>query len=86
MLSKTEGKNYNFDEKKRLKERLFEVLLVIDENLPYQEIFADGGLDLLTVFFNTTFYEDECEYSVFNSKSDSLKIETHAEVKTAIVA
>jgi hypothetical protein len=30
LLSTTEGKNFNYDEKQRLKAKLFEVLMVID--------------------------------------------------------
>ena len=65
---------------------MLEVLMIIDEELPYQEFFANDGLDLFTIFFKLTFYDEEIEYSVLNNKQDSLNIETHSSLSWCVMS
>ena len=60
--------------------------MIVDEELPYQEFFFDTGLDLFTMFFKLTFYDEDIEYSVLNNTSDSLSIETHTSLSWAVTS
>ena len=64
---------------------MLEVLMIIDEELPYEVFFADTGIDLFTIFFKLTFYDEDIEYSVLNNKLDSLNIETHSSLSWTIM-
>lgn len=62
------------------------MLMIVDEELPYQEFFSDTGIDLFTMFFKLTFYDDEIEYSVLNNTLDSLEIESHSSLSWTITS
>lgn len=46
--------------------RLIEFLLVVDQELPYEEFFSEHGIELFVMFFKLTFYEKDIQYSVYN--------------------
>jgi hypothetical protein len=58
--------------------------MIIDEELPYTEFFSDSGIDLFTIFFKLTFYEEDTDYSVLNNTEQSLEIENHSSLSWAI--
>ena len=60
------------------------MLMIIDEELPYEAFFSDTGIDLFTMFFKLTFYDDEIDYSVLNNSNDSLQIESHSSLSWTI--
>jgi hypothetical protein len=38
----------------------------MEKELPWEEFFADHGLDLFVLIFKLTYYGDDIEYSVCN--------------------
>jgi len=49
--------------------------MLIDKELPWKILFAENGIELFSIFFKLTFYDDNIEHSVSNLKDG--KIELH---------
>jgi len=67
------------------KTHLLKLLMIVDEELPQQEMFTSSGasgLELLVAFFNMTYYGDGVAYTVSNG--ESLEAESHSRLAVIV--
>ena len=61
-------------------EKLFDFLMTVDRDLPWEDFFGEHGIDLFVLFFKLTFYEKGIKYSVYNNNPIDKDDTTEAEI------
>lgn len=58
--------------------------MLVDEQLPYEEFYAEHGIELFTMFFKLTSFGPETRFCVLNKNTDTLEIESHANLQWVV--